>query len=220
MISLSLGTRLEVVRAPAPPQGGLAPPMLAGTPALTGTGVIGTPVTIDPGPWEGRPAPVLVFRWLRNGRAIPGAEAPRYLPGAADDRALIACEVTGKNPAGTAKAISAFLAIHQPAPTRVGEISDQIFIQDFGSSNFVSYLDLHRRITAVQRGGRRRIDRSRHWGAEHSDRQASRRRHRDVDRYQLGGEVSGQFKLTVRLPDAAPELLAPPSIAGPAPGGD
>ena len=215
MISLSLGTRLEAVRAPAPPQGGLAPPMLAGTPALTGTGVIGMPVTIDPGPWEGRPAPVLVFRWLRNGRAIPGAEAPCYLPGAADDRALIACEVTGKNPAGTAKAISAFLAIHQPAPTRVGEISDQIFIQDSG----VQTLSLISTFTGASlrfsvAGAAVSID------PDTGELSIPTDKLLDgaivtLTATNSGGEVSGQFKLTVRLPDAAPELLAPPSIAGP-----
>ena len=62
--------RLTLAAAPEP----LAvAPVAARPPALSGSGLVGEPVTLDPGDWTGSPAPDLGVQWLRDGAEIAGA---------------------------------------------------------------------------------------------------------------------------------------------------
>ena len=42
-------------------------PALVRAPALTGSGLVGALVSLDPGAWSGDPAPALALQWLRDG---------------------------------------------------------------------------------------------------------------------------------------------------------
>ena len=111
------------VRATAP---------VPGTPALAGSGVIGAPVTADPGAWGGVPAPALAFAWLRDGTAIPGAAGPSYTPQPADDGKALACRITGTNPAGSAEAVTAALPVAYAPPAMVAALPDVALEQGLG----------------------------------------------------------------------------------------
>jgi hypothetical protein len=88
------------------------------TPTLAGSGLVGTPVTVDPGSWGGIPAPVLARQWLIDGAAVAGATGASYMPVPADAGRLLSCRVTGTNAAGSAAAASAALPVTQaPAAT-------------------------------------------------------------------------------------------------------
>ena len=63
------------------PAAALIPPLLLLTPALAGTGKIGSEVVVTPGVWGGVPAPELALQWCRDGAAIPGATGPVYRAG-------------------------------------------------------------------------------------------------------------------------------------------
>ena len=98
------------------------PPALAGAPE--GKGVIGTPVTLDPGAWEGVPAPELAIAWLLDGAVVEGATGTSYTPAAADDGKRLSARVTATNAAGEASAETAALAIVHAAPTVVAPLAD------------------------------------------------------------------------------------------------
>ena len=63
----------------------LTAPALVTAPALSGTGKIGTAVSVRAGSWSGNPAPTTSLQWRANGAAIAGATAASYTPVAADD---------------------------------------------------------------------------------------------------------------------------------------
>ena len=63
----------------------VVPPALVTAPALSGTGKIGTAVSVSAGSWSGNPAPTTSLQWRANGAAIAGATAASYTPVAADD---------------------------------------------------------------------------------------------------------------------------------------
>ena len=105
------------------------PPALAEAPA--GKGVIGTPVTLDPGAWEGVPAPELAIAWLLDGAAVEGAAGTSYTPVAADDGKRLSARVTATNAAGEASAETAALAVVHAAPTVVAPLADLgLFVGD------------------------------------------------------------------------------------------
>jgi hypothetical protein len=95
-------------------------PALVAAPALAGSGTVGAPVTVDPGVWDGAPAPALALQWLLDGAAIPGATEASYTPRPEDDGRAVACRVTATNPAGIAEATTPAVPVVQAAPTATG----------------------------------------------------------------------------------------------------
>ena len=100
------------------------PPAATRAPTLAGAGLIGQPVTLDPGQWSGVPAPELGLAWLRDGVEIPGATGADYLPGAAEDGARLSARVTARNAAGEARAETGTLLVTQVAPSAIGALAD------------------------------------------------------------------------------------------------
>ncbi len=96
-------------------------------PALSGTGVIGSALTVTPGEWEN--AGSLTGQWLRDGTPIDGAEGPEYTPVAADDATMLSYRETAEN--GDA-AVSDPVRASYPAPTSKGNLQDEIFDLDSG----------------------------------------------------------------------------------------
>lgn len=109
-------------------------PALVRAPALTGSGLVGALVSLDPGAWSGDPAPALALQWLRDGVEIAGATGPDYRIGAADDGTRLAARVTATNEAGSVQAEAAALAVAYAAPVASGRIEDQILTLGAGSS--------------------------------------------------------------------------------------
>ena len=95
-----------------------------GKPALTGSGTIGAPVTVDPGTWGGTPEPALAFQWLIGGVAVSGATGASYAPQPADDGKPLACRITGTNPAGSAEAVTAAIPVAYAPPAAVAALPD------------------------------------------------------------------------------------------------
>jgi hypothetical protein len=115
----AVGSFRLTVRADAP-----AAPVLVAPPSLAGSGAIGSPLTVDPGRWDGRPAPELTLQWRRDGADIAGAVAASYLPAAADDEAELDCAVTARNAAGELAAVAGPLRAAWPAPVVTGTLGD------------------------------------------------------------------------------------------------
>ena len=78
----AVGRWLLTLAAPEP---AAEAPAGARAPALSGSGLVGAPVTLDPGDWTGSPVPALGFQWRRDGADLPGATGADYLAGDADD---------------------------------------------------------------------------------------------------------------------------------------
>ena len=117
----AVGSFRLTVRADAP---AATAPVLVAPPSLAGSGAIGSPLTVDPGRWDGRPAPELTLQWRRDGADIAGAVAASYLPAAADDRAELDCLVTARNAAGELAAVAGPLRAAWPAPVVTGTLGD------------------------------------------------------------------------------------------------
>ena len=116
----------------AKPASGVAPAMLA-APALSGPGLVGASMRVDPGIWSGVPAPVVTSRWRRNGVDIPGAAGVEYTPVAADDGTDLDCVVTASNASGTASAATGTARITWPAPVAAGALADLVLDQGPGA---------------------------------------------------------------------------------------
>ena len=129
-MQLFLGTGLALGR---PRRGGPAVPVapaLVRPPALVGTGRIGATLAVDPGDWTG--ADRLAFAWLKDGAPILGAEGPAYAPGAADDRARLACRIAAFGPGGRSTAQTPEITIIFPQPLLVGPLPDLDYTQGTG----------------------------------------------------------------------------------------
>ena len=113
--------RMDFTLRHTPP---IALPAATTAPQISGTGVVGTPLTVDPGVWAG--APVLSLQWLKDGAAIGGATEALFTPGDAEDGSQIACRVTGTNAAGATVVETTPIAAVQAPPTRTGAIGDQL----------------------------------------------------------------------------------------------
>ena len=83
-------------------------PAVVTAPALSGTGKIGTAVTVTAGSWSGT-GTATSLQWRANGAAIAGATAASYTPVAADDGKDSTCLVSATSIAGTAQAATAAL---------------------------------------------------------------------------------------------------------------
>jgi hypothetical protein len=84
-------------------------PRLRQTPPLGGTPVVGLPVTIGAGVWDGQPRPTIAYEWRRCDSqgapescvAIPGATSNSYTPVSEDIGAALRVWLTGTNQAGS-----------------------------------------------------------------------------------------------------------------------
>lgn len=83
----------ETFTAEAPVKGYAMTP---GAPAVSGTGRVGSVLTVSPGTWTAGTS--YAYRWLRNGAAITGATAMSYKLTEADRGQRIAVRVTGSKP--------------------------------------------------------------------------------------------------------------------------
>ena len=99
-------------------------PTVATAPKLSGTGKIGSAVSVDAGAWNGKPAPTTAFQWRRGTADIAGATGASYTPVAADDKAALTCRVTATNVAGSQSATTAALPVSYPAPVASGTLPD------------------------------------------------------------------------------------------------
>ena len=154
MLGLSLGTgidsRLHARVGPGriPPAPGAAAPALLAGPRLTGSGKIGSAVSVDPGVWSGSPR--LALQWRRNGSPIPGGTDPIYVPVDSDDLTDLTCTITAINPAGSASAGTPSLFITHVSPGALG-LPDVNYVQDFRSSGIECNFRLHRCGAEVRR---------------------------------------------------------------------
>ena len=84
-----------------------AAPVNTVAPVVSGSGALGDVATVSDGTWTANPAiSGFTYRWLRNSTAIAGATANSYAFTAADDNAIITCEVTPTNAIGSTTAAS------------------------------------------------------------------------------------------------------------------
>jgi hypothetical protein len=102
------------------------PPVLLAPPALSGTGVVGAALSVDPGLWAGQPAPALALQWLADGAPLAGATGAEFVPGAAEDGAAVACRVSATNPAGAAAAETAAVTVAHVPPAATGALPDLV----------------------------------------------------------------------------------------------
>jgi len=122
----------------ATPEAAAEAPAGARAPALSGSGLVGAPVTLDPGDWTGSPTPALGFQWRRDGADLPGATGAGYLPGDADDATRLSCRVTAANAAGSAAAETPPLPIRRPAPVAAGGLADRDLVQGTGPATLAA----------------------------------------------------------------------------------
>ncbi len=134
-LGTGLGPGLSRPGGPGP-EGGAGPrmlraPRIAG--AEAGEGRIGARLALDPGEWRG--AERLVYAWLRDGEPIAEAGGMlAYAPVTADDRALLAAEVTAHGAEGaTAQARTAPITIAFPPPVAVAPEREFAYTQITGT---------------------------------------------------------------------------------------
>jgi hypothetical protein len=214
-LSLGTGVGFRGRRPGGPPPA--EPPRLLAAPRLVGSGRIGAPLAVDPGVWRGTPAPVLGLRWLRDGAPIAGAGGAGYLPGAADDRAAIACEVVAANAAGTAAALTPPVVVTHVPPALAAPLPDIVLVQNTGIHSMTlstAFTGLALSFGVTGNGvsidpatGEIRIPTD----ALQDGLEVA------VTASNSGGDAVGSFRLTVRAAEPAatpPLLVTPPSLAG------
>jgi hypothetical protein len=96
-----------------------AAPRLVRAPVLLGSTHVGEATAVDPGIWEGEPAPTLALSWLRDGDEIVGANGDTYTPAPGEDGTVLTCRVTASNAAGSTSAQTAGRAVRFAAPVIV-----------------------------------------------------------------------------------------------------
>ncbi len=102
-------------------------PLMA--PTLSGTGVVGASVEVDPGQWSGQPEPTLALQWRAGEVAIPGATAADFVPTPAEDGADLDCLVTATNDGGSEALAAGPLRVTQAPPVALGAIADLVLTQ-------------------------------------------------------------------------------------------
>lgn len=96
--------------------GGPTPPVNMSLPKLSGSAIVGSTLTVDPGTWFADPEPTLSFAWLNfSDRTVLGT-GETYTTTEADIGIGILCQVTATNPAGSASADTIPIGpIYQPS---------------------------------------------------------------------------------------------------------
>ena len=74
-------------------------------PAITGSGIVGTALTADPGAWSGYPAPTFAYQWKRGATNV-GTNSNSYMLVTADFGQSMTCVVTATNSSGSVPATS------------------------------------------------------------------------------------------------------------------
>ena len=96
---------------------GLSSPRNISRPAISTPALVGTPMTVTTGVWEGSPAPSYTYRWQVNTTGayvnIPGATANAYTPVAADAGQRLRVQVTATNSEGSS-------TVSSPASPAIG----------------------------------------------------------------------------------------------------
>ncbi|MGA9876073.1 MAG: hypothetical protein WBQ21_09710 [Solirubrobacteraceae bacterium] len=72
-------------------------PVSTVAPVLSGTPAVGHPLSCSTGSWTGIQPLAYTYAWLRNGAPIAGATTSLYVAQAADQGAVLLCEVTATN---------------------------------------------------------------------------------------------------------------------------
>jgi hypothetical protein len=213
MISLSLGAGFGPGPGNRVESGA---PSLAVVPLLSGPGLIGMPLQLDPGLWHGVPAPVLALQWQRDGSDIPGATGPTYLPGPSDDAARLRVRVTATNLHGSVTAHSDEIRVTYAAPISAGGLPDRSYPLNSGNQIVNAFPDFTGdglRFRVIGEGVS--ID------PATGEISVSTEALRDgiefiVTAGNSGGEASSRFRLTVAAATmaSAPALVTAPSLAG------
>lgn len=118
------GESFQLTVAAAPDTGEAVAPSLVTPPSLAGSGRPGEALGVDPGAWQGIPAPTLALQWLREGVEISGATGTSYLPGDEDDGLGITCRITARNAAGVVTAEPEQIRITRTPPLAIDLIGD------------------------------------------------------------------------------------------------
>jgi hypothetical protein len=116
----------EAVPEPVP-----APPAPVSPPSLSGSGVIGTAVAVDPGTW--RDATSFAYLWRLDGAEIEGATGTEYQPAEADDRGALSCLVTATGPGGSTAAEAGPLGVTRRAPAVVAVPAEIALVRGTGT---------------------------------------------------------------------------------------
>jgi Carboxypeptidase regulatory-like domain len=85
-------------------------------PVASGALEVGQTLGCTSGSWTGAPKPTFTYSWLRDGVAIPGANASVYGVQAVDVGNGLTCKVTATNESGSVAAVSNTLIVPVPAP--------------------------------------------------------------------------------------------------------
>lgn len=99
----------------------LLAPVNAATPALSSTAPsVGDTIACSAGTWENVPTSY-AYQWRRNGEPVPGANSSSYLITEEDIGAILSCDVTASNAAGSSDPVSsdATWTIPSPVPVNV-----------------------------------------------------------------------------------------------------
>jgi len=99
-------------------------PVVVSAPTLTGTGVVGDALTLDPGVWSGVPYPLVSWTWTKNGVPLHDVDGLTFTPGPLDAGALIAATVTAANSAGT--------VVVDVGPIAIAEVWGRIYVTQDG----------------------------------------------------------------------------------------
>lgn len=137
LYDLATGALLDSSVAAPPAPGNTIAPSLS---PLQAQGVpVGTLLTIEPGSWQGTPAPSYTYRWLRGGVAITGATSPTYRATTDDTDKVIRGEVTATSSNGAASSATTVLTSNTVKPTaatggsfsQIDAISADRFVADY-----------------------------------------------------------------------------------------
>jgi hypothetical protein len=81
-------------------------PVNVQAPEVSGGGEVGQALKCSQGTWNGKPTPTYSYRWLREGKEIPGQTSSSYTVVEEDAGHSLACKVIAENSAGEAFALS------------------------------------------------------------------------------------------------------------------
>jgi hypothetical protein len=202
--------RLSVIAA----EPALKRPEPMAPPRLSGTGRIGEAVELDPGVWDGTPAPEIAVEWRRDGAGIAGAAGLAYVPGPEDDLADLTACVTARNAAGSAQAETGPLAIIRPAPAVAAGLADLALIQGAGEVRVeAAAAFVGAGLVYAVTGAGARVDAATGSVAIPTD-ALLEAAEVTVSATNSGGSAAVAFRVSVAAAPKAPVLVTVPSLAG------